>query len=103
MSVWVSLCKNLTLVQILCKLFLKFVQILCKLFSKVCVGIYKGTIFPCIELRRYLKNSNKGHDLNGRFPKSILVQIWFFEVSDQIIKFDGTFKMPGRDFKKFHF
>ena len=37
------------------------------------------------------------------FPKSIFVQIWLFEVSDQKIKFDGMFKMPGRDFEKISF
>ena len=37
------------------------------------------------------------------FQNRFLVQIWLFEVSDQKIKFDGMFKMPGRDFEKFSF
>ena len=37
------------------------------------------------------------------FLKSIFFQIWLFEAPNQKIKFDGMFKMPGRDFEKFSF
>ena len=37
------------------------------------------------------------------FRNRFFVRIWPFEVSDQKIKFDGMFKMPGRDFEKFSF
>ena len=37
------------------------------------------------------------------FQNRFLVQIWLFEVSDPKIKFDGMFKMPGRDFENFSF
>ena len=37
------------------------------------------------------------------FQNRFFVRIWPFEVSDQKIKFDGMFKMSGRDFEKFWF
>ena len=37
------------------------------------------------------------------FLKSIFSQILLFEVSNQKMKFDGMFKMLGRDFEKISF
>ena len=37
------------------------------------------------------------------FLNRFFSQIWLFEVSNQKIKFDGMFKMPGRDFEKISF
>ena len=53
-------------------------------------------------LQRLLEN---GHDLNCRFSFLNRFFVWIrpFEVSDHKIKFDGMFKMPGRDFKKISF